>query len=90
MSEDWRGDYAHVGHVVGVVQNVEGVQSHGDDFLLLGAFAKFEIMRDVQVKVDESRPLHRAPAISERAVVDHAVVVVVHAGRHVHRFIGIR
>lgn len=88
-SEQGRRNGPDVGDVVGMVENIERIQRNRND---LGLFLlrEWKIVRDVEVEIDRSGAGHGIASNTAGTVVENAIMIIVAAGRDIHRLAGVK
>ena len=93
LAEEWGCDHADEGDVVGMIQDIERVDGDGEGgevFLFVGFWIEGEVVREVEIEIDEAGAVEGIAREAGGAIVNHAVTVVVGAGSDVHRLAGIQ
>ena len=79
------------GHIVRMIQDIENIESRGQYGTVFFLFLEMEIVSDVDVKIQKTRPVQRI-ARREAAVwpvVENAVTIRIESGDDVDRFPGV-
>ncbi len=93
LAEERGGDDTDESDVVGVIQDVEridGDSEGGDVFLFVGFRFEGEVVRHVEIEIDEAGAVESVARTTEGTIVYDAVAVVVRAGGDVYWLSGIK
>jgi len=92
LAEEWGCNHADEGDVVGMIQDIERVDGDGEggDFLFVGFRIEGEVVREVEIEIDQAGAVEGIAREAGGTIVNHAVAVVVCAGSDVYRLAGIQ
>src|SRR5690349_3971624 len=82
-SEKRRSNHSNVGCVVDVIEDVERIKGYAESFGVIGYFREQEVVREIQIQIDQAGAMHGVSAHVRRPVVYNAITVVVAASRHI-------
>jgi len=87
--EERRSDYSDVRHIVYAVQRIKRIEGHRQRLRVLAGFGQCEIMRHVEVEIDDAWTVHGVPWDIQGTIVDDTIAVIVTSGDDVDRQAGI-
>src|SRR5438552_9253696 len=80
MPEEGRCNYADVGAVILVIENVERIQRDAESRRFLPRFGQHKIVRNVNVQPNQTRSVQRIAQYSDRTIIRDSVVVIIAPG----------
>ena len=93
LAEERGGDDTDESDVVGVIQDVEridGDSEGGDVFLFVGFRFEGEVVRHVEIEIDEAGAVEGIARRADGTIVNDAVAVVIGAGGDIYWLAGIQ
>src|SRR5258708_35255435 len=80
------------GHIVRMIQDIENIESRGQYGTVFFLFLEMEIVSDVDVKIQKTRPVQRIARRQSaiRAVVENTVTIRIESGDYIDRLARVR
>ena len=77
LSEQGRGYGPDIGHIIRMVQDIEGVQRQRDHFGFLLCLRERKVMRHVKVEINQSWARHRVSGYCYGPIVQNAIMILI-------------
>src|ERR1035437_5919753 len=83
MAEERRAHHADIGHIVRMIQDIEGIDRYRCNGSTLFPGHEADIMCQVEIHVDIGWPVKSVPWNTNGTVVRHAVMIIIVASRNI-------